>query len=228
MPNTQTLQNLNDVMGYVLDGTLFAGHGAILICFKDAIPNVMKICTEVEYDRALKLKTAAASSNPCKFIIGFDLYQMNNKYFMFMPLHPVTLESLRVLKGDEIFRFYQHMSSALDFLHALGFAHMDVKPSNILISSTGDFILADLGSVALFGTKSQSTRSYLPREMWINGLPPKAHRSVDWWMLAMTMYKKVVGKEIGGTSEPFQQAVKSALAGELPEKIWADLVCKLT
>ena len=59
-----------------------------------------------------------------------------------------------------------------------------VKPANILISSPGAFILADLGSVVRFDQRSACTRAYLPRECWVDDRSPIASPEVDWWMLA--------------------------------------------
>lgn len=88
-----------------------------------------------------------------------------------------------------------------------------VKPANILITSSGDFILADLGSIVRVDQRSASTRAYLPREMWVEGRPPLASPHVDWWMLAMTIYEKVCGGEIGGSTEPTKEDVKKRLTG---------------
>jgi hypothetical protein len=46
---------------------------------------------------------------------------------------------------------------------------MDVKPSNILISCEGSFVLSDLGSVAMFGYRTDSTSLYIPRDLQSKG-----------------------------------------------------------
>jgi serine/threonine protein kinase len=83
-------------------------------------------------------------------IISMEPVAHGHNHFIFMPLHPTTLEHLPYLQGEEVVlrRLWNQVSSGLSFLHEHGFAHMDVKPSNILITTSGDFILADLGSVA--------------------------------------------------------------------------------
>lgn len=52
----------------------------------------------------------------------------------------------------ELLRFLAQMSMALEALHRVNIAHVDVKPENILIDSCGDYCLSDFGcSVCLDG-----------------------------------------------------------------------------
>ena len=92
---------------------------------------------------------------------------------------------------------------------------MDIKPSNILIATNGDFILTDLGSLVPFNNRSASTKAYVPRELWTSpsGPMPIADASVDWWMLAMTIFEKVCDGDIGGV--------------EVPEDVRVELLSKL-
>ena len=45
----------------------------------------------------------------------------------------------------QLARWYGQIKSALDYVHAEGVVHRDVKPSNILINADGDAVLGDFG-----------------------------------------------------------------------------------
>jgi serine/threonine protein kinase len=144
-------------------------------------------------------------------IIPFELHSKGDKRFVFMPLIMPTLETLPSLTGDSLARFYNDLSVALEYIHGLGFAHMDVKPSNILITSTGNFVLADLGSVAKFDEKTNSTPAYLPREIYTTE-KISSSKNVDWWMLAMILFEKACNGDIHGVQTPNKQTVVNKIS----------------
>ena len=47
------------------------------------------------------------------------------------------------------------MKAAMDHLHGLGVALMDVKPANIGITESGTFVLIDVGNAAVFGNATE-------------------------------------------------------------------------
>lgn len=204
LPYTQTAKELSAVgTGYVLDGLLINGNDSLNICFKEGVPHVLKVLNASEYDRVNAWKTAASESREsCRNIVLFDAVNVNKKYFIFMPMYPITLESLPVMDTKVLHRFYRQMCDALSCFHRLGFAHMDFKPANILITGDGDFILADLGSVIRMGQRSESTKAYIPREIWdLGSSSPIASATVDWWMVAVTVCEKACGYKAGSGPE---------------------------
>lgn len=212
LPSVQTSIEL-ERNGFVLDGVLINGNENLQICFKGSVPHVLKVCSPQEYERALNFEHALKGQPPCQWIISFELYERHHKFFMFMPLHPVTLEHLPSLDVITAPVFWTCLSGALDFLHQNGYAHNDVKPPNILINTRGEFILTDLGSLVLFNSRSASTRAYIPRELWDRreDRGPVASIHADFWMLAMTIFEKVCGGDISGAESPKQATIIEAV-----------------
>lgn len=204
LPSTDTKADLS-LTGILVNGELLPGHESLLICFKKTVPHILKCISLQEQERLTAILMDVEHPN----IVAFEM--VSNKY-MVMPWHPTTLEYMKYLVSDEALQLWQCMKSALDYLHLHQLAHMDVKPSNILISSVGSFVLGDLGSLVIFGQKSESTKAYIPWDMQ-NGSALVASAAVDWWMLAMTFAEKVTGLDIGaGCSEKSKHELEEILS----------------
>lgn len=217
LPSIKTIEELEEKNGFILDSELLVGNEYLQICFKGSVPFVLKICSTLEYARALNFESMLKKqSSSSRFIIPFELYSRNLKHYMFMPLHPVTLEHLVSLDSNTAPLFWVCLSDALDFLHGNGLAHNDVKPANILINASGEFILSDLGSLVPFDNHSASTRAYLPRELWdkMNKRGPVASIRVDYWTLAMIIYEKVCRRNIIEAEAPKQDTIVDAINAE--------------
>jgi serine/threonine protein kinase len=205
LPSTTTTQHIAST-GFIVDGDLFRGNEQILMAFhKDSgSPYAMKLASKSEYDRVKEWKDKTETKTVSKFIVEHTLEDFRNKLFLFMPLYPATLEYAPNLSTDVACKFYSQLVDALECFHGFGFIHNDVKPSNILISTDGNFLLADLGSLSKANERSASTQAYVPIDMWDskNGrITQKAQVSTDWWMLAMTLYDKACGGPVGEGSK---------------------------
>eukprot|EP01006_Ploeotia_vitrea_P053212 TRINITY_DN67767_c0_g1_i10.p1 TRINITY_DN67767_c0_g1~~TRINITY_DN67767_c0_g1_i10.p1 ORF type:complete len:378 (+),score=-17.90 TRINITY_DN67767_c0_g1_i10:80-1213(+) len=232
LPNTQTENELS-VKGYVFNGTLYNGNDSLVICFKGCTPHILKVCSNIEYDRMKSWKTTI-NNNQSAYIIPFALEYERNKYYCIMPLCPTTLEHMPKLNQDSIKKLWTQLKDALECFHGHNYCHMDIKPANILVTMYGDFYLADLGSLVPKDQQTSSTRAYLPRELWniIDNRPPRSSFEVDWWMVAMTLYEKACGGVIGGNVEPSKRQVIDTLRGDntgssLPNDVLEELLQKL-
>ena len=163
-------------------------------------------------------------------IISCEALNINDKYFVVMPKYPAALVNLPKFNVETLIRFWTQISSALIFFHDLGFAHMDVKPANILISTEGDFILADLGCLAPFNEHTGCTKEYLPRELWKVYGPPPSSDYVDWWMIAMVIYHRACDEKLTFPVSPTMRTVLDAIRRPesiVPESIQKELFDKI-
>src|SRR5262249_6570866 len=78
------------------------------------------------------------------------------------------------LAPELIERLLSQIASALEYAHARGFIHRDLKPHNILFNTAGDAILTDFGIAKVLHDTTTLTRtgmvigtpSYMPPEQW--------------------------------------------------------------
>eukprot|EP01038_Epipyxis_sp_PR26KG_P009620 gene9620-12954_t len=142
LPNTETTRQLT-LEGYVMTCNLVTGIDSLHLCFKDCTPCVLKVCSDIEYFRALQWSDECKRSQidmKVNNIITFELFSKVNKKYMFMPLHPTTLKNLPLISNlASILRFWNQLSTAISCFQSLDFTHMDVKPSNILLTNNGEF-----------------------------------------------------------------------------------------
>lgn len=152
-----------------------------------------------------------------EFQVSFDLNQTNllhsnylgvnsddNRAYLIMPYCPEGSVSSRIGQMDEksLWIFVRDVASGLAYLHSQHppIIHQDIKPDNILISRTGDYLITDFGiSRQVRNTLRRSARSasvagapaYMgPERYTSNPMPVKAS---DIWSLGATIYELATG-----------------------------------
>ncbi len=151
----------------------------------------------------------------------------DNRAYLVMPLCPDGSASRYIGNIDEqtLWHFILDVSSGLAYLHDQHppLIHQDIKPDNILISQSGNFIISDFGiSKQLRNTLRRSVGhldmsgsvAYMgPERFSKNSMPIKAS---DIWSLGATIYELAVGElPFCGMGGSMQQ--KGAEIPELPE-----------
>lgn len=206
LPQTATEEMLN-AEGYQLNYA-HTGNERTIVCFKGTIPLLLKALTLKEMTRGASLLMALQQQTRVNsHLISFELRTHGEKSFMIMPYYPCTLGSVRKLSVADGVRLFEQIHSAVVYLHSLNFNHMDIKPSNISLMTTGDCVLIDLGSVVMKQDMSESTAVYVPRDFQPRNkrTPSSRYQAVDfndWLMLGMTIAEKVYGLKVGGRAPP--------------------------
>ena len=221
LPSPSTVQRFK-VEGYIINGPLYVGSN-ILTCFKGTDEYLLKSgLSKEELRRAEEFKSAVPI--PHRGIVSFEIRSNveKGKHVMLMPKLRTSLEPIPSLPVGDTARLWSDLRGALDFLHSHGFAHMDVKPSNICVDGEGRFVLVDLGSIAPFGDATSSTPAYVPCDVagW------RSSAAVDWWMLAMTLAEKGCGEHALDVGSKSKSAPKEVLRGHLraylPVGVWSE------
>lgn len=127
--------------------------------------------------------------------------------------------TLDVIKPDaqETIRIFIHLAQGLQHLEKQGFVHCDMKPINVLVTSSGDVKIIDLGQACEIGTikkRIQGTPGYMA--------PEQAHRreitpATDVYNLGATMYWVLCGRVIPTALPPRGQS-NGLTAGAVEEQ----------
>lgn len=107
-----------------------------------------------------------------------------------------TLEDSPALSLGDVLLVFRMVASGLNAIHQHGFVHCDIKPNNILLSSSGSIKIIDLGQSCKIGTtkpRIQGTPDYIaPEQVRRKPLGPKT----DIFNLGATMYWALTGKNV--------------------------------
>ncbi|XP_076028965.1 serine/threonine-protein kinase Chk1-like [Oratosquilla oratoria] len=102
------------------------------------------------------------------------------------------------LNQEDIGRYFDQLSSAVDYLHSQGVAHRDLKPENLLLTGEGVLKVADFGLAAVFIVdgkevlleRHEGTRLYMAPEVLLKtskyAAPP-----TDLWSCGLILFNMV-------------------------------------
>jgi len=117
--------------------------------------------------------------------------------------------------GDDLERLARKLIEAVRAVHAAGIVHRDIKPTNVMVSSTGP-VLVDFG-IAMGEGESHVTRTGL-----VMGTPgfiapeiidgAESDEMTDWWSVASVLAFAATGEPVFGT-KPMMAVLERAAAG---------------
>jgi formylglycine-generating enzyme required for sulfatase activity/serine/threonine protein kinase len=156
------------------------------------------------FERFIKEAQAAAGLFHPSIATVLDMGEADGRYFIAMRLIPgqsldKVLKEQGPLSWESTLHMARQIGSALDFAHEQGFLHRDVKPSNIIRTPKGDFVLTDFGlQRAMMSTGLTShtgavlgTPAYIAPEIWES---QPASPATDQYALACVVYEAATGK----------------------------------
>ena len=138
-----------------------------------------------------------------------------NQGFTFLAMRFVDGKSLAqvlrergFLPWEEALKITEQIGAALDFAHAQGFVHRDVKPGNILLGDKEGAVLTDFGLVKAMENSGMNTQTgmtpgtlpYIAPEIW-KGEP--ASPASDQYALACVLFEMLTGKVLFEGPTPF-------------------------
>ncbi len=224
LPSITTVEHFSE-KGFQLDGPLFEGS-TLTYCFRGIDVLLSKRLDSKESARARCLQAVLhdhANKGVSQHVVHFELNEERDHCYMLMPKLEATLEQFKSLSEDDAMVLWDHLSSALRWLHDLGFSHSDVKPANVGVRSR-TFQLIDLGSVSKFDAYTSCTDAYLPRDFLTSGHRVRSTAALDWWMLGMTLAEKCCrghNLEMGTSApRPTKDALLAHLRAHLPGAVW--------
>ena len=128
----------------------------------------------------------------------------------------ITRKRATGLSPQRVLEIMRPVCSALHYAHQKGLVHCDVKPGNILISSTAQVYLADFGIAWMMGSGFHTagpsgTATHMAPEQ-IRGERPTPQTDV--YGLGVVLFEMLTGGELPFNGE------QAAISGELRERVY--------
>ncbi len=189
----------------------------------------------MQRDVAIKIMSADLAQDP-QFVARFEREAQviaHLEHPRILPVHDFGHEGelfylvMRLIEGDTLYqrllddalpvdvaaRFVAQIAEALDYAHAEGVIHRDLKPNNILIDAWDNLYLMDFGLAKMVASSSNLTETgavlgtpaYMAPEQW-RGAPVDARTDV--YALGVILYEMVAGETPFETDTPYSLMYK--------------------
>lgn len=89
---------------------------------------------------------------------------------------------------------FRQLITVVKKLHAKGFAHMDIKPDNIIIDSNDKVYLVDLGLACFDNICEGGTKKFLPPDLSFGNISVKERQKADVWAIGFSL-AKIINQE---------------------------------
>lgn len=130
--------------------------------------------------------------------------------------HPLS-EALEAgpLPPWEAAELLESLASALDYLHARGVQHHDLKPSNVYATRSGRYLLLDMGVAAEENVTLASSRTFLYSAPEVNRAEANDPRA-DLYSLGLVLFECLTGVRALGASS-LAGAIQEQASREVPD-----------
>src|SRR3990172_6463891 len=183
-------------------------------------------------------KVVASLQHP-RILPVFDFGEAEGYTYLVMPFiksgTPTDLLKGEPLPLGQIRDLISQVGGALDYAHARGLIHRDVKPSNVLLDETGNCLLSDFGLAKILEASEKLTMSgaimgtpaYMSPEQ---GLGKTLDGRTDIYSLGVILYEMATGRTPYKAETPMAVMLKhisaplpppSTINPDLPESIEA-------
>lgn len=134
------------------------------------------------------------------------------------------------VEEEQLWIFIEQVALGLQYLHAHGITHQDIKPDNVLINSDGQFLIIDFGISTKTrntlrksnkGTVGGGTPWYMSIESWGTESPNIHARDI--WAFGATIYEIITGDvpfgQYGGVTQKSQNGKIPPIANDVSAEL---------
>jgi serine/threonine protein kinase len=148
-------------------------------------------------DEASALLALPAHPNLARFVT-FDAGAKPKPILVMELVEGTTLEKLiesRTLDVARAMRILDDVLAGLEAMHRVRVAHLDVKPSNVVLRNSGEAVLVDFGLAGRHIRPGCATGSYGAPEVWVTGAESSVRpMGADVYAFACTAFEALTGQ----------------------------------
>ena len=131
-----------------------------------------------------------------------DVFEENNTaYYVMDYIEGKSLAEQLPIAQEQALAYIKQAAEALQYVHAKGILHLDIKPANIMINQSGKAVLIDFGISKHYDSEGKGTSSstqgyssgYSPIEQMTPGGLKQFTPPTDIYALGATLYKIISG-----------------------------------
>ena len=178
--------------------------------------------------RFLKEGRIAAQLSHVNLVTVYDIGVHDNDYYMateYLSAGTVREKLKRGLTEEQIVRIVADIAKGLNYAHAKGFVHRDVKPGNMLFRDDDSCVLGDFGIAKAVDSNTGATQigtsigtpHYMSPEQ---ARGEKVDHRTDIYSLGVVFYELLAGEPPFDATDPFSVALKqiSSPTPRVPER----------
>lgn len=128
-------------------------------------------------------------SNDCDNLVCIiDHGTFYKKFYIVMNyIEGETLDKYLNKNKDKMEDIFRQLIYVVKKLHKKGFAHMDIKPDNIIINNEGKLFLVDLGISCFDNNCVGGSKKFLPPDLSFSNISVKERQKADVWAIALCL-----------------------------------------